>query len=310
MITTLAGNNLYELKSRLDEIKTTFCDKFGKINLVNIDAEDASYEQIIDSVSNTSLFSSDRLVIIDNPNKNKMLSDNIEQVIALSSQSDIVIVLREIDKRAKIYKILKTKTQYQEFNTIDSHNLDSWVIEKVIKNDGNIDRSTAKFLIYRVGIDQIRLSHEIDKLITYDSQISKESIELLCENSPESNVFQLIDMAFSGNYSKTLELYEEQRLLSQEPIAILGMIIWQLHILAVVQASGNLSSSQIASKAKLSPFVVDKAKRILSKITKPQLKRIIRLVSDLDVTLKTESINADNALKQLLLEIVEIIKNN
>ena len=307
MITSICGNNAYAINSGLSDLKNNFIKKYGAINLEQYDGEEDSYEQVIDSVTNTSLFSDKKLVVIENVDKNKELTDNIEDFLSRSEESDLVLVMRNIDKRSKLYKLIKAKTDFLEFN-IDNHiSLDKWVTNEVKNRGGSIDQQSTRLLIDKTGNDQIKLNNEIDKLLAYQPIITQSNIELLTVNSPQSTVFQLLDSAFSGDYSKTLAIYEEQRAQKVEPIAILGMIIWQLHIFAIIKFSDNKTPSDIAKQAKLNPYVVDKSRHVLRRINKSYLKKLINKVAELDVSLKSESIDSDNVLKNLLLDISEAV---
>lgn len=307
MITSLSGNNAYGINARLSEIKDSFTKDNGALNLEKLDGGDATYEQIIDSVTNTSLFSDKKLVILENIEQNKELVDEIDNLLSRLKGTDVVFVLRSPDKRSKFYKAIKKQTELIEFNLDNNIGLDRWVIDEVKKRGGAIDSSSARLLIEKTGLNQTKLSNEIDKLLAYQPNVTKDNIQLLTINSPQSTVFQLLDTAFSGNYKKTLTIYEEQRAQKVEPIAILGMIIWQLHIFATIKFSNNLSTSDLAKQAKFNPYVVDKSRSVLGRISKSYLKKLVSQVAQLDVSLKSDSIDSDNALKNLLLDISEAV---
>lgn len=307
MITSICGNNAYAINLKLSDLKNNFIKKNGAINLEKFDGEEDTYEQVIDSVTNTSLFSDQKLIVLENLDKNNDIAEKIEDLLTRTDGSDLVLVVRSIDKRSKLYKTLKNKTDFLEFNIDNNISLDKWVGDEVAKRGGSIDQQSTRFLIEKTGNQQLKLSNEIDKLLAYQPSITKSIIDLLTVNSPQSTVFQLLDAAFSGDYSRTLAIYEEQRAQKVEPIAILGMIIWQLHIFAIIKFAENKSSSDIAKQAKLNPYVVDKSRQALRRISKSYLKKLINQVAELDVSLKSESIDSDNALKNLLLDISEAV---
>jgi len=86
-------------------------------------------------------------------------------------------------------------------------------------------------------------------------------------------------------------------------MAIIGMIAWQLNILAIVKTAGDRSVDEIAKAAKLNPFVVRKSMSVANKLSLAQLKKLIKDCAELDVRLKSEPINADDAIQNLLLQI-------
>jgi DNA polymerase-3 subunit delta len=176
-------------------------------------------------------------------------------------------------------------------------------VDYVKSRSGVLGSGDARLLIERVGTNQTSLRHELDKLLTYDTHITRESIELLSEKTPQSSVFELLEAAFSGNAQRTMRLYDEQRALKVEPQQIIAMLAWQLHVLAVVKTAKERSVEDIARVAKLNPFVVRKTQGIASRITLPRLKELITTLREFDVRTKTEGILPDEVVRYYLLQL-------
>ena len=104
----------------------------------------------------------------------------------------------------------------------------------------------ARYLVERVGTNQQLLANEIEKLALYDKDISKESIDLLTEETPQSTIFELLEAAFAGNHRKVQTLYAEQRAMKVEPPQIIALLAWQLHILAIIKTAGDRTPETIA----------------------------------------------------------------
>jgi DNA polymerase III delta subunit len=158
-------------------------------------------------------------------------------------------------------------------------------------------------LISRIGINQQLLLNELNKLLAYDEHITKDTIVAMTESMPQSTVFELLDAAFSGNAKRAIELYREQRALRVEPQMIVGMLAWQLHILAVVKASGTKSANEIAQSAKLSPYVVQKSQGLVQRLSMPRLSQIVTELLQLDIASKRSSMDADEALELYFLQL-------
>jgi DNA polymerase III delta subunit len=80
-------------------------------------------------------------------------------------------------------------------------------------------------------------------------------------------------------------------------------LAWQLHVLALVRAAGDKPASQIASEAKLNPYVVRKSMERARSLSMDQLKTMIGELHQLDITLKSKSIDPDEALQNYILMI-------
>jgi DNA polymerase III delta subunit len=192
---------------------------------------------------------------------------------------------------------------------LDARQLANWLSKEAQKQEGSLSPSDAYYLVERVGPNQQLLFNELQKLLDYNSKINRESINLLTDETPQSTIFQLLDAAFAGNSQKAQKIYNEQRRQKVEPPVIMGMLAWQLHILAIVKTAGKKSTGEIASEAKINPYVVQKSQAIANKLTYVELKQLIRDVTNLDERLKTTAIDPDEALKQLLIDLTQKIEN-
>jgi DNA polymerase III delta subunit len=304
MITTLTGNNHFLISRELEQATAKFAKQYSLLAVEKLDGEEAEFEHISEAINNLPFLVEKKLVILHDPSKNKRFNESIEQIISSIPDSiDVVIVESKLDKRQTYFRVLKSKTNFREFNELDHNELARWLTKSAKEFDGELSISDSIFLINRVGNNQQLLSNELIKLLNYSKNINRQAIELLTEPSPQSTVFDLLDAAFEGQSRKVLKLYEEQRQQKVEPQAIMAMISWQLHIFAIIKAAGQRSDADVAKEAKLNPFVVRKSHTAAANLTASELRGIIDKTLELDVRLKSESINADEALKHFLLSL-------
>ena len=213
----------------------------------------------------------------------------------------MVIIENHIDNRSKYLGSLKKSAEVREFAHLEGEALTVWVVEQAVSLGGKISYNDAQALIDRVGTNHQLLESELKKLIIFDKNIGYKSIELLTIYNPQSSVFAMLDAAFSGNINKALSLYEEQRTQGMEPQAILGMIAWQLNVLAIVKSAGQMSAQEIATQAKLSPFVVRKNQTNAKRISNQRLALLLSKAIHTDLMIKTTNVKPDNALQSLIM---------
>lgn len=304
MIITLTGTNNFLLLQHMKKLITNFTVENGDLAIERIDASDALAQTIIDAVSSLPFLSNKKMVVLRELGTNKIASEKIEQIIyATEDTTELIIYEPSPDKRTSYYKSLVAKTKVEEFKELDSHQLTAWLVEQGTKLQAKLSISDAKFLVERVGLNQAILSSELEKLSLYDKHITKETIELLTEKTPQSKIFDLLDAAFSGNRQRAFELYEDQRTQKVEPQAILALIIWQLHLIALAKFGAGKSSAQIAVDAKLNPYPISKAQNLARGITTERLREIVDEVGYIDYESKTSAIDIDEALKNLVLSL-------
>lgn len=304
MVTILTGANSFLLQRELRRVVDGFIVEHSDMGLERLDGEEVEYDRIREALESLPFLASKKLVVLRSPSSNKQFVENAEKLLTnLSETTDVILVEPKLDKRLTYYKFLKKATEFQEFNELDENGLSRWLVDTAKQQAANISQSDARFLVERVGINQQLLGNELQKLISYDPNVSRVTIELLVEATPQSTIFELLDAAFAGKVKQVANLYEQQRKLRVEPQAILAMISWQLHVLAVVKAAGDRDPNDIAKAAKLNPFVVRKSQGIARRLGGGELKQLIRDVLRLDVDLKSKSIDADDAIQNLLLNI-------
>jgi DNA polymerase-3 subunit delta len=270
-----------------------------------LDGEEVTSEQVLGAIESMPFLASKKLVIIHSLSANKSAAEQVEKLLDAASETvDVVLVEPKPDKRSLFYKTLKKRTELEEFNEPDERALVHWLVSEAKAKDATLSPNDANYLVQRVGLSQQLLENELTKLVAYNPKITRQTIDLLTEASPEGTIFNLLDAAFAGNKKRVLELYKAQRAQRVEPQAILAMIIWQLYPVTIVQAAGDRSIDEIARDTKLNPFVLRKSKTIADKLTRVELSDLLNVLTDLDHRFKSEPIDPDEALQYLLLSVV------
>lgn len=304
MVVTITGPNDYLRQQELTRRISDFVAEYDDMAVERFDGEEASADRICEALQSLPFLSARKLVVLREPGKQKAFAENIGDILAdIADSNDVLIYEPKLDKRSTYYKTLKKATDFQEYTGLDARDLASWAVEYSKQQEGSLSLADASFLVNRLGPNQQLLQSELQKLLTINPQISRQTIELLVEPTPQSTIFELLETAFNGRTLRAFELYKEQRALKVEPQAIIAMLAWQLHILAVVKAGGNRGVDEIAQTAKLSPFVVRKSQAMARRLELSRIKALIADLLRLDVQLKQSSLDADEALQHYLLEL-------
>lgn len=306
MIVTLTGVNDFLRKAELDKLVAAFIAEHTDMAIERFDGEEADAARMQEAASSLPFLTTRKLVILYEPGKQKTFAEKITEVLdQVAETTDLIIIEPKLDKRLTYYKTLKKQTDFRDFGELDAGGLASWASAYVKEQGGSLSPTDARFLIDRVGPNQQLLKQELDKLLNYDPQVSEINIEALTEPTPQSTVFELLDAAFSGNVQRTQQLYHEQRALKVEPQAIIAMLAWQLHVLALIKTAGQRSVDEIAREAKLNPFVVRKSQGLARSLDQSRLKEMIQNLLKLDIDLKTRSLDADEATQLYLIKLAQ-----
>lgn len=301
MLRVFTGDNDFAIKRAVRSLIDEFVAAHGNLALERFDSEESTVGQIIDAIMSMPFLASNKMVVVSGA----PIKDVVEQLleIEIPESTEVILVTNKLDKRASYYKKISKLPGFKSFDAKSVTNLPGWVSERVQLAGGKISAADARFLVEYAGSNQLNLQNEIEKLVLYDEKVTRSNIEELCDPSPQSTVFQLVDAVFAGNYKKAEKMYFEQRAQKVEPYAIMGMLAWQLHILALVKAAGAKSADVIAREAKLSPYVVKKTQGTARRLTMAQVRQFVADARDLDIALKSQPINADDAMTTYLLKL-------
>ncbi|HSX29948.1 MAG TPA: DNA polymerase III subunit delta [Candidatus Saccharimonadales bacterium] len=306
MIVTLTGANNFALQAALRKRVADFIVAHTDMAVERYDGDEASAGRMRESLASMPFLTERKLVILREPGKQKAFSEHIADIIKeVADTTDVIIVEPKLDKRLGYYKTLKKATDFIEHAELDAQGLARWAADYAKAAGGSLSTADARLLIDRVGVNQQLVQQELDKLLAYDPAVTKKTVELLTDSLPQSTVFELLEAAFGGNSKRALMLYREQRALKVEPQAIIAMLAWQLHILAVIKTATGRADAEIAAQAKLNPYVVRKTQTLARSIPLPRLKQNVQELLDLDRRLKTTALNADEALQLYLLRLAE-----
>lgn len=301
---TLTGNNAFGLRRRVDELTDKFVAENGELALERIEAQDKDLQAIIEAVQSLPFLANRKMVVVRDLSANKPAAEAIEQIISSTTNStDLIIYEPVLDRRTNYFKVLKSQTQLEEFNELEARELAGWLVEEAKNRGSELGFADANYLVERVGAHQQMLAMELEKLLTYEPKITRENIEHMSEPTPQSKIFELLEAAFGGNKKRALKLYDEQRAQKVEPQAILAMIGWQLHLLALAKKGTGRTAGQIAKEAGLNPYPVTKAMGLAAKMDDNRLKTLANEAFELDYKGKTTTLDIDEALKTYIVTL-------
>lgn len=292
-----------------EEIKT-LSKNIDEMNISKYDLNNDMLSLALEDAKTMSLFGDKKIVIIDNANMFTGITSNdsekIEDYLNHINENTILIFVvhnDKLDSRKKITKLIKEKGKIKEFNDeLDSTNL----VRRLFK-DYNIEYSTIKLLIDRVGNNPLILQNEINKIKIYkenDKTITDEDILNLTVKLIEIDIFKLIDYIIKKDKEKALELYYEMLKMNEEPIKIVVILANQFRIMYQSKEllKKGYSEKDIASILKIHPYRVKLAIQNSRNYTSETLLKHLNNLADIDIGIKTGTLNKDLALELFILK--------
>ncbi|MES2876136.1 MAG: DNA polymerase III subunit delta [Patescibacteria group bacterium] len=300
MIIVFSGENDYELTKKVAQLQTDFDGRTERF-----EAADLTNEQLADIFAGQTLFDLKRLIIIDTPSANAELWKNVEVwAKRLSDDTQLVLVEPKPDKRTSTYKWLKKNVDMQEFLSFDERDtraITAWVETYARQKSVALTAQQARHLADRVGANQWELAHAIDKL-ALAGEVTDQWIDDVSQASPTENVFALFETVLNGDIERLQAMLVTLRL-TEEPYRLLGLMNAQALQLAVLTyGDGNVSKVAADTSAK-SSYPYQKMAPYAIRLSKGQVKNMVRLLAESDMRLKQSDANPWLVLENTLVQM-------
>lgn len=302
MIHFFYGANGYQIKGVLDVLVVRAKKKYGEHAVERADAEGMEASQLLDLLQGATLFAPERLVILQGAAKNKVIWELLgERLEAMPAFLHLAVVETSPDKRTKTFKALFKYADVHECKDLDEFEAAKWLSLEAKKRGGEIRTGEANLLVARAGIDQWRLSNELDKLLLHGA-VTAEAIESLVEATPQANAFGLLDAVMQRKPEIVRKLLAEAKL-SEDPYMLFGLLSSQIMLLSALVYGKGRSVDDIAALLKTHPFPLKKLSPIAARMTTAQLREMVGVVAELDDNTKSTGIDSWMLLEHALIKI-------
>ena len=291
-------------------------DRFKDLEHVTVDCESDGLDELIASLTDSSLFSEQKFIVVKNPffltakvsKKLQKQIDDLQKIFEnLADLEDVVVIVasyEKIDRRKKL-----TKTVLKQFNVVEPQIRPYEVAsttKALIKDEGYIiTQSALQLLIERSDqvIDTILSNYQKLKMVATDNKITEKSVMQNVDLSLAQNIFAILESALDKNYREAVERLDNQLREGTNPIQLLAVFENQLELILVVKilAQRGRSEPQIVKELGVHPYRVKLALRNRLKIDK--LENLLRDAIDLEFKYKNGTYREDNFLKLFILNV-------
>ena len=287
--------------------------KIDDIDISRYDLEVNSIKEIIDEANTISLFSNNRLIIVDNAfifSRTTKKIDNLElleEYLKIENKETIIIFINlneKIDSVKKIVKLIKEKGKIIEFNPLKN-------INTIIKNmfdDYKYESGVIELLNKRVGNNLEILNQEIDKLKIYkidDKFITKQDVLDATTEIIDVDIFKFIDDIINKNKKDAIVAYKELLKLNEEPIKLIALLASKFRLMfqASELAKKGYTEDQISEILGVHKYPVHLAIVAGYKYNPKILIKYLNDLADLDIGIKTGEKDNKLALELFILSL-------
>jgi DNA polymerase-3 subunit delta len=286
-------------------------------NLATISVAQGNLDDALALARQFPMISARRVVIVTNfeaISDDKQLDALKDYLRAPADTTALVFVSDALDNRRNIATMLRKTCEVVRFDPMEEREAaPQWVREYVARAGCFIEPQAAAYLVGMVGVDLMRLSTELDKLINYaggKGRIGKPDVDQLVLNSREHSNFELTDAIIDGDRRRALNLLDRiYANASESPqslsLMILGAIASNYRKLLTAKdlMRQNAPNSELAKAVGMSPFAVTRLNERARRIDTDRILRGISRIAQTDVALKTSLATPRLQLEVLICEL-------
>ncbi|QQP27856.1 DNA polymerase III subunit delta [Lactobacillus ultunensis] len=291
-------------------------EQFKDLEHVIVDCESDGLDELIASLTESSLFSEQKLIMVKNPffltakvpKKFQKQVNDLQKIFEnLQELEDVVVIVASYDKIDRRKKL--TKTVLKEFNVVEpkirSYEVGA-ITKAIIKDEGyTITQSALQLLIERSDqvMDTILSNYQKLKMAAPDNKITERSVMQNVDLSLAQNIFAILESALSKNYQEAIDRLNNQLREGTSPIQLLAVFENQLELILVVKilAKRGRSEPQIVKELGVHPYRVKLA--LKNRLAIGKLEQLLRDAINLEYNYKNGNYHEDNFLQLFVLNV-------
>ncbi len=326
------GEERYLQEELISHLAAAFLGQNSEYGREKYDGNTLSLGQVVERLDEKGLFSSRKLLIVDNPpylappKKNEEKDDTgketpqgsidkshveflgkyLEQAAAGDQQSILIFLTRGVDRRKKIFKILDKYGTVSECSPLKGEALASWIRNKVSRLGKKIDKQALEKILLSGNRDLNFLSNELSKYTAYlgpdEEMITADVVENLFSGDIQGDVFKLSDAIAEGDITSAQNILNLLFRRREIPLLIFFMLVRHYRLLLQAHSlmEDGLPQQEFASSLEVHPFVAGKLREQAVLYSGRVLEEVLIALQDADRQIKTGRIEPERALELTL----------
>lgn len=296
----LIGNEIYGQNQRKKQLIEQFVSIDDQMNLTYYN-EDANNDirQLIIQCQTYPFLSDYRVIVYENPSfifDSKLLDAKQQQALVdyLSNPVEttvlIIVINKTVNSNSLIYKKISKYFKIEKFDKLSQNDFEKLVRDDLKTNSVNISKDALDLLLSRLDNDVEKYKNELNKLLTYGTELDYQDIDYLINQPIENDIFKLTNAINQNDLAASLKVYRDLLTNNKNDVlSIIGLLASQYRSMSQVKLLSQLgyNNAQIASKLNVSAgSVYYKLRDSLSLSTKELMNKLNQLAI-LDESIKS-----------------------
>jgi DNA polymerase-3 subunit delta len=313
MILLIHGEENFLSQKKLNQIEQRFLKEGDANNIEKLDDKNfeiANLEKIITTVP---FFGNQRLIILKDIIEKKYQEKELKKISDLLKnvpETTIIVFYNsdKVDHRDKLFKIISEKADKNWlFKKFETKEIYTWANKKIKDINSSISKDALDQLILWTDNDLWLLNEEIEKITTFKGtkQVTIEDVNSMSTAKIDANIFNFIDSISQKNKKTTIINLEKLFKKGEDPIYLMGMIVYQIRNLLIIKelSQRGMSCSDISKKTRKHPFVVKKTLAQAENFSFKKIENVYQKLFETEIALKRGLKNPKIAINVLALKL-------
>ena len=296
----LIGNEIYGQNQRKKQLIEQFVSIDDQMNLTYYN-EDANNDirQLIIQCQTYPFLSDYRVIVYENPSfifDSKLLDAKQQQALVdyLSNPVEttvfIIVINKTVNSNSLIYKKISKYFKIEKFDKLSQNDFEKLVRDDLKTNSVNISKDALDLLLSRLDNDVEKYKNELNKLLTYGSELDYQDIDYLINQPIENDIFKLTNAINQNDLAASLKVYRDLLTNNKNDVlSIIGLLASQYRSMSQVKLLSQLgyNNAQIAAKLNVSAGSVYYKLRDSSTLSAKELMNKLNQLAILDESIKS-----------------------
>ena len=258
----LIGNEIYGQNQRKKQLIEQYVSIDDQMNLTYYN-EDANNDirQLIIQCQTYPFLSDYRVIVYENPSfifDSKLLDAKQQQALVdyLSNPVEttvlIIVINKTVNSNSLIYKKISKYFKIEKFDKLSQNDFEKMVKDDLKTNSVNISKDALELLLSRLDNDVEKYKNELNKLLTYGTELDYQDIDYLINQPIENDIFKLTNAINQNDLAASLKVYRDLLTNNKNDVlSIIGLLASQYRSMSQVKLLSQLGYNNVQIAAKL-----------------------------------------------------------
>ena len=296
----LIGNEIYGQNQRKKQLIEQYVSIDDQMNLTYYN-EDANNDirQLIIQCQTYPFLSDYRVIVYENPSfifDSKLLDAKQQQALVdylanpVETTVLIIVINKTVNSNSLIYKKISKYFKIEKFDKLSQNDFEKLVRDDLKTNSVNISKDALDLLLSRLDNDVEKYKNELNKLLTYGTELDYQDIDYLINQPIENDIFKLTNAINQNDLAASLKVYRDLLTNNKNDVlSIIGLLASQYRSMSQVKLLSQLgyNNAQIAAKLNISAGSVYYKLRDSLTLSAKELMNKLNQLAILDESIKS-----------------------